>query len=246
VVLKGLKVVEYASYIAAPGAAGIMADWGADVIKVERPEGDPMRHVFADVKGGVAGNPTFGLDNRGKRAVVLDTSKPAGRDALAKLAVEADVFLTNVRPASLKRAGLDDATLREANPRLVYAVVTGYGLDGPDADKPGSTSPPSGLAPAWPACTRPRAQIPSSCAPASATTSPPWPRSRRSWRPFTNASRQASGGWSRPRSWRPGSTRWVRTWSSSSPSASSPPTARAPSRSIRSPTSTRAATSAGS
>jgi crotonobetainyl-CoA:carnitine CoA-transferase CaiB-like acyl-CoA transferase len=137
VVLKGLKVVEYASYIAAPGAAGIMADWGADVIKVERPEGDPMRHVFADVKGGVAGNPTFGLDNRGKRAVVLDTSKPAGRDALAKLAVEADVFLTNVRPASLKRAGLDDATLREANPRLVYAVVTGYGLDGPDADKPG-------------------------------------------------------------------------------------------------------------
>ena len=137
VLLKGLKVVEFASYIAAPGAAGILADWGADVIKVERPEGDPMRHVFADTTANIVGNPTFALDNRGKRAVVLDISKPAGRDALARLAAEADVFLTNVRPAALKRARLDEATLRAANPRLVYAVVTGYGLDGPDAHKPG-------------------------------------------------------------------------------------------------------------
>ena len=135
--LKGLKVVEFASYIAAPGAAGILADWGAEVIKVERPEGDPMRHVFADNAATIVGNPTFALDNRGKRAVVLDISKPAGRDALARLAAEADVFLTNVRPAALKRARLDEATLRAANPRLVYAMVTGYGLDGPDAHKPG-------------------------------------------------------------------------------------------------------------
>jgi crotonobetainyl-CoA:carnitine CoA-transferase CaiB-like acyl-CoA transferase len=137
VLLKGLKVVEFASYIAAPGAAGILADWGADVIKVERPEGDPMRHVFADTTAAIVGNPTFALDNRGKRAVVLDISKPSGRDALARLAAEADVFLTNVRPAALKRARLDEATLRAANPRLVYAVVTGYGLEGPDAHKPG-------------------------------------------------------------------------------------------------------------
>ncbi|MFD1190189.1 CaiB/BaiF CoA transferase family protein [Phenylobacterium conjunctum] len=137
VLLKGLKVVEFASYIAAPGAAGIMADWGAQVIKVERPEGDPMRHVFADAASDLAGNPTFSLDNRGKRAIVLDISKPSGRDALAKLAQDADVFLTNVRPAALKRAGLDEATLRAANPRLIYAMVTGYGLEGPDADKPG-------------------------------------------------------------------------------------------------------------
>lgn len=135
--LQGLKVVEFASYIAAPGAAGIMADWGAQVIKVERPEGDPMRHVFGDAKSALSGNPTFGLDNRGKRAVVLDTSKPEGREALTRLANEADIFLTNVRPASLKRAGLDDETLRAANPRLIYAVVTGYGLEGPDAAKPG-------------------------------------------------------------------------------------------------------------
>lgn len=135
--LKGLKVVEFSSYIAAPGAAGILCDWGADVIKVERPEGDPMRNVFADAKSELVGNPTFALDNRGKRGIVLDISKPEGRDALAKLAEEADVFLTNVRPAALKRARLDEATLRAANPRLVYAVITGYGLEGPDAHKPG-------------------------------------------------------------------------------------------------------------
>jgi crotonobetainyl-CoA:carnitine CoA-transferase CaiB-like acyl-CoA transferase len=135
--LKGLKVVEFASYIAAPGAAGILGDWGAEVIKVERPEGDPMRNVFADAKTDLAGNPTFALDNRGKRGIVLDTSKPAGREALARLAAQADVFLTNVRPAALKRAGLDEATLRATNPRLVYAVITGYGLEGPDAHKPG-------------------------------------------------------------------------------------------------------------
>lgn len=135
--LQGLKVVEFASYIAAPGAAGILADWGAEVIKVERPEGDPMRNVFGDAKSALSGNPTFGLDNRGKRAVVLDTSKPDGREALTRLAAQADIFLTNVRPASLKRAGLDDETLRAANPRLIYAVVTGYGLEGPDAAKPG-------------------------------------------------------------------------------------------------------------
>jgi crotonobetainyl-CoA:carnitine CoA-transferase CaiB-like acyl-CoA transferase len=137
VVLQGLKVVEFASYIAAPGAAGILCDWGAEVIKVERPSGDPIRNTFADARGDMGGNPTFDCDNRGKRGVVLDISKPEGREALVRLAGEADVFLTNVRPASLKRYGLDEPSLRAVNARLVYAVVTGYGLDGPDADKPG-------------------------------------------------------------------------------------------------------------
>ncbi|MFL5296549.1 MAG: CaiB/BaiF CoA transferase family protein [Phenylobacterium sp.] len=135
--LQGLKVVEFASYIAAPGAACMLGDWGADVIKIERPGGDAMRHAFADVKAELSGNPTFDLDNRGKRAVVLDVGKPEGREALARLAASADVFITNVRPAALKRAGLDEATLRAANPRLVYTLVTGYGLEGPDAHKPG-------------------------------------------------------------------------------------------------------------
>ena len=135
--LKGLKVVDFSAYIAGPGAAGMLCDWGADVIKVERPEGDNMRHIFADLANDIGANPTFEFDNRGKRGIVLDITKPAARDALAKLAAEADVFLTNVRPVSLKRYGLDDATLRAANPRLVYTVITGYGLEGPDAHLPG-------------------------------------------------------------------------------------------------------------
>jgi len=137
VLLKGLKVVDFSAYIAGPGAAGILADWGAEVIKVERPGGDNMRHAFADLKTDFGVNPTFDLDNRGKRGVVLDITKPSGRDALAKLSETADVFLTNVRPVSLKKYGLDDKTLCAANPRLVYAVITGYGLEGPDAHLPG-------------------------------------------------------------------------------------------------------------
>jgi crotonobetainyl-CoA:carnitine CoA-transferase CaiB-like acyl-CoA transferase len=137
VLLQGLKVVDFSAYIAGPGAAAILGDWGADVIKVERREGDNMRHVFADLKTDIGANPTFELDNRGKRGIVLDITKPAGRDALAKLAETADVFLTNTRPVSLRKYGLDEATLRKANPRLIYAVITGYGLEGPDAHLPG-------------------------------------------------------------------------------------------------------------
>ncbi|MDX9998824.1 MAG: CaiB/BaiF CoA-transferase family protein [Phenylobacterium sp.] len=135
--LKGLKVVEFASYIAAPGAAGLLCDWGAEVIKVERPTGDPMRRVLADTRSEIRENPTFELDNRGKQAIALDITHEAGREALIRLTEQADVFLTNVRLASLKRYGLDDKALRARNPRLVYAVVTGYGLEGPDAAKPG-------------------------------------------------------------------------------------------------------------
>ncbi len=136
--LKGLKVVEYATYIAAPGAGGIMADWGADVVKVEPPGGDPIRQFFASAGvEGVAINPVFELDNRGKRGVLLDTTQDSGRDALLKLIDGADVFLTNVRPGGLKRAGLDHDAMLARNPRLIYATLTGYGLDGPDADRPG-------------------------------------------------------------------------------------------------------------
>lgn len=135
--LKGLKVIDFTAYIAGPGAAGMLADWGADVIKVERPEGDNMRYAFQDLPSDLGANPLFELDNRGKRGIVLDISKDAGRQVLAKLAAGADIFLTNVRPAALKRAGLDDETLRAANPRLVYGVITGYGLEGPEAHKPG-------------------------------------------------------------------------------------------------------------
>jgi crotonobetainyl-CoA:carnitine CoA-transferase CaiB-like acyl-CoA transferase len=135
--LKGLKVVEYATYIAAPGAGMMMADWGAEVIKVEPPGGDPIRGFFDTIGTDMAANPVFELDNRGKRSIILDTATEAGRGALLKLADQADVFLTNVRPGGLERAGLDYATLSARNPRLVYASVTGYGLEGPEVDRAG-------------------------------------------------------------------------------------------------------------
>jgi crotonobetainyl-CoA:carnitine CoA-transferase CaiB-like acyl-CoA transferase len=135
--LNGLKVLEHATYIAAPGAGGIMADWGADVIKIEPPGGDPIRQFFESIGADSGINPVFDLDNRGKRSIILDASKPAGRDAILALVKDMDVFITNVRPGGLKRAGLDYDTLAAINPQLVYASVTGFGLDGPDADKPG-------------------------------------------------------------------------------------------------------------
>jgi len=136
-VLEGLKVVELATYVAAPGAAAIMADWGAEVIKIESPKGDPMRLFFDAFDTGDNDNPVFDMDNRGKRGVVLDITKPEGREAALKLVRGADVFLTNNRPGSLSRSGFDWDSLRQENPRLIYASLTGYGLVGPDIDRAG-------------------------------------------------------------------------------------------------------------
>ncbi|MGH6950263.1 MAG: CaiB/BaiF CoA transferase family protein, partial [Vitreimonas sp.] len=118
-------------------AGGIMADWGADVIKVEPPGGDPIRLFFSSLGVEEAMNPVFDMDNRGKRGVILDTAQAAGRDALLKLIDGADIFLTNVRPGGLKRAGLDHDAVLKRHPRLIYCTLTGYGLEGPDADRPG-------------------------------------------------------------------------------------------------------------
>ena len=98
--LEGLKVIEYATYMAAPGAGCILSDWGAEVI-------------------------------------IVDTTTPEGQEIVRKLASDADVFLTNVRPGGLTRSGMDHESLRALNPKLVYCSLTGYGLEGPDADRPG-------------------------------------------------------------------------------------------------------------
>ncbi len=135
--LSGLTVVEYATYIAAPGAGCILSDWGARVIKVEPIGGDPIRRFFDTIGAETDANPVFDLDNRGKQSVILDTRTPDGIAALRKLAAGADVFLTNVRPGGLARAGLDPASLSAINPRLVYASVTGFGLEGPEVDRAG-------------------------------------------------------------------------------------------------------------
>lgn len=135
--LEGIKVVEYATYMAAPGAGGILTDWGADVTKVEPPGGDPIRKFFQTIGTDIKDNPVFAFDNRGKKSIVVDTRTQEGNAIVRKLALEADVFLTNVRPGGLSRSGLDYESLSKDNPKLVYCSLTGYGLEGPDADRPG-------------------------------------------------------------------------------------------------------------
>lgn len=136
--LSGIRVVELGVWVAGPAAGGIMADWGADVIKVEPPAGDPQRRVFGAL--GVAdqtGVPPFEIDNRGKRSVVFDLAGEEGRDAMDRLLSTADVFITNLRPDALERLGLDHPCVLQRFPSLVYGSLTGYGLEGPDRNRAG-------------------------------------------------------------------------------------------------------------
>jgi crotonobetainyl-CoA:carnitine CoA-transferase CaiB-like acyl-CoA transferase len=133
--LSDLKVVEWSTWIAGPGCAAVMADWGAAVIKIESATGDATRTYWPDTAES-PGNPIFSNENRGKKGVVLNVGKPEGRAALIAILRDADVFITNVRPGALKRARLDYESLKDELPGLIYANVTGYGLTGPDADTP--------------------------------------------------------------------------------------------------------------
>ena len=114
----------------------ILADWGADVVKIEGPGvGDPGR-LFAKMLGGdLPFNPPFEMDNRGKRSVVIDLSTEEGRELGLELVDGADVFISNVRQQGLVRLGFGPEQLMQRNPRLIYAAITGYGLEGPDADR---------------------------------------------------------------------------------------------------------------
>jgi crotonobetainyl-CoA:carnitine CoA-transferase CaiB-like acyl-CoA transferase len=131
----GVHVVELGVWVAGPGAAGILADWGADVIKIESPAGDPARQFVHMLGGDLNINPVFELDNRGKRSVVLELDSPDGREAALALIGSADVFVTNIRASALDRLGLGPDALVDRFDQLVYAIITGYGLEGPDADK---------------------------------------------------------------------------------------------------------------
>jgi crotonobetainyl-CoA:carnitine CoA-transferase CaiB-like acyl-CoA transferase len=133
--LEKLKVVEFSTWVAGPSAAMVMADWGAEVIKVESASGDPVRNLFA-AREDVTGNPVFELQNRGKRSLVLDTGKPEGREALLRVLAAADIFITNLRPGALKRARLDYDSIKADFPRLIYTSVSGYGLEGDGIDLP--------------------------------------------------------------------------------------------------------------
>jgi crotonobetainyl-CoA:carnitine CoA-transferase CaiB-like acyl-CoA transferase len=135
--MEGVRVVELGFWVAGPSVAGVLADWGADVVKIEPTDGDPMRGIF--VKGFGAElplNPPFEVDNRGKRSIALDYDRAEGMNIVLELIDRADVFVTNVRTGGLERAGLDYPTLSKRNPRLVYLSMTGYGLDGAERDRP--------------------------------------------------------------------------------------------------------------
>jgi crotonobetainyl-CoA:carnitine CoA-transferase CaiB-like acyl-CoA transferase len=135
--LAGIRVVELATYIAAPGACALLADWGAEVIKVESPRGDPHRQYFGFTGDAIAENRVFDLDNRGKRSIALDLAQESERTVLRDLIATADVLVTNTRPAALARMGLDWDALRAIRRDLIFVQFTGYGMAGPEADTPG-------------------------------------------------------------------------------------------------------------
>lgn len=132
--LDGIRVLELGQVMAGPFCALQLCDMGADVIKVEPPEGDPTRQM-----GTRAGSDStcFTAMNRGKRGIVLDLKSARGRDALVRLVAGADIFLENFRPGVMHALGLDYAALSAVNERLIYASISGYGQTGPDRAKGG-------------------------------------------------------------------------------------------------------------
>ena len=132
----GLKVIDCASYIAAPAAAMLLSDFGADVIKIEPPDGDPHRDLYQRVGAqDISRNFIWDLNSRNKRSLALDLKQPAGQAVLHRLVAQADVFITNLPLPVRGRLGIGAAQLRPLNPRLVYASMTGYGETGPEAAK---------------------------------------------------------------------------------------------------------------
>ena len=131
-VLKDIRVLDLGNFITAPYAAMLLAEMGADTVKVERPGApDPFRfHTLSK------NSPFFLAYNRNKRAVSLDYATPEGRDILYRLVKTADVFIMNVRPGVPEKLGIDAATLQKLNPRLIYCSITGFGGDGPYAGRP--------------------------------------------------------------------------------------------------------------
>ncbi|AYJ50375.1 CaiB/BaiF CoA transferase family protein [Rhodococcus sp. P1Y] len=138
-VFAGVKVVELAQWVFVPVAGALLCDWGAEVIKVESPSaGDPYRGLVEQgvTTGSETVNYSVELANRGKRSIGLDLKSAEGRDIFYALIADADVFLTNFRSTALDRLGLSVETLREINPRLIYARGHGFGVRGPDKDVP--------------------------------------------------------------------------------------------------------------
>jgi crotonobetainyl-CoA:carnitine CoA-transferase CaiB-like acyl-CoA transferase len=137
-IFSDLKVVDLASFIAGPAATTILSDFGAKVIKVEPPVGDPYRYFYAIPPNPVCDrNYAWQLTNRNKRGIALDLKSAAAKEVLIRLVKWADVLVTNYPPKVRKALGLTYQQIGPVNPRLIYADITGYGADGPEADKPG-------------------------------------------------------------------------------------------------------------
>jgi crotonobetainyl-CoA:carnitine CoA-transferase CaiB-like acyl-CoA transferase len=126
--LAGLRVIELANFIAGPLAGTLLADMGADVIKVEPPKGDMGRAMPPQTRGE---STSFAALNRNKRSLVLDLKQPAAREILLKLAAKSDVFLEAYRPGALEKMGLGSADVKAVNPKIVYTSVSGFGQTGP-------------------------------------------------------------------------------------------------------------------
>lgn len=144
-VMEGVKVIEVAEHTFVPAAGMILADWGADVIKIERTSGggDPGRNLPIPGSSANGFSMFFEAGNRGKRSVRLDLTQVEGRDLLYRLVEGADVFITNLRADARKKLGIEPDDLLERNPRLIYARGTGYGIQGPMADDGGFDFPSS-------------------------------------------------------------------------------------------------------
>jgi CoA:oxalate CoA-transferase len=131
--LDGLRVLDFSRVLAGPFCSALLADVGADVIKVEPPGGDDYRHIGPFKNGESA---LFMLTNRGKKSMVVDLKSPEGADLVHELATVSDVVVENYRPGVAARLGIDYASLARTNPQLVYASVSGFGQSGPLAERP--------------------------------------------------------------------------------------------------------------
>jgi len=141
--LDGVRVIEFSSVVLGPWACQVLADMGADVVKVEAPYGDSNRQIGAARHEGMAA--LYLTCNRNKRDIVLDVKQPAARQALLDLCRDADVFVHNNRPQVMTRLGLDYEAIRQVNPRIVYGSISGFGQDGPYRDRPGVDQIAQGL-----------------------------------------------------------------------------------------------------
>ena len=130
--LDGIKVLDLTTMVSGPVAAMMLADQGAEVIKVEPPHGEQMRHLGSPHNGVTA---TFYSCNRGKRSIALDLKSPAGRDVLKDLIRGTDVLLQNFRPGAMERMGFGEGAVRELNERIVFVSISGFGEHGPYAHK---------------------------------------------------------------------------------------------------------------